>query len=170
MSRNKTLSTLAAIFVAGVLLPVAGHAQTTDLSAAQKLEQQAETFNVGKFAWAGDQLVKAASLRSETDPIGVSDLLRAAGGYYTAGKRTRARETYVQAADRALAMGDVRHAASGYLAAAIIANEQRDPERDVLIAKANRLAASPLLSEPHRRQILGQFRQPLQVAENPVVR
>ncbi len=164
MTRNKTFSTLAAIFVAGVLVPVAGHAQTIDPSAAEKLEQKAETFDVRQFGWASDQLVRAAALRSDTDPLGVSDLFRAAGGYYTAGKRTRARETYVQAAERALAMGDVKHAANAYLAAAIIANEQRDPERDGLIAKANRLSASPLLSEGERRLILGQFTKPVQVA------
>ncbi len=164
MSRNRTLGALAMIFVAGVLVPVGGHAQTADPAGAQKLEQQAESFDVGQFARAADQLVKAAALRSDTDPLGVSDLFRAAGGYYTAGKRARAREMYVQAAERALGMGDVRHAAAGYLAAAIIANEQRDPERDALIAKANRLSASPVLSEGERQAILGQFRQPVQVA------
>ncbi len=164
MSRNQTLRALAAIFVAGVLFPVAGHAQTTDPSAAQKLEQAAQSFDVGRFAWAGDQLVKAAALRSDTDSLGVSDLLQAAGAYRQAGKRARARGIYEQAAERALAMGDVRHAAAGYLAAAVIANEQRDPERDVLIAKANRLAASPLLTPGDRQLIVGQFKQPVQVA------
>ncbi len=165
MSRNTTLRALATVFVAGILIPTAGRAQTVDLSAAQKLEQRVDqSFDIGQFGKMADLLVKAAARRSETDPLAVSDLFRAAGAYYTAGKPQRARETYVQAADRALAMGDVKQAANGYLRAAIIANEQRDPERDQLIAKANRLAASPLLSEGDRHLIVGQFVQPVQVA------
>ncbi len=164
MSRNTTLRALATIFVAGILIPTAGRAQTVDPTAAQKLEQRAESFDVSQFPHIGDLLVKAASLRSDTDPVGLDDLVRAAGAYWSGGKKTRARETFVQAADRALSMGDVRQAANGYLRAAIIANEQRDPERDALIQKANKLAASPLLTDGDRRMILGQFVQPVQVA------
>ncbi len=165
MSRNTTLRALATVFVAGILIPTAGRAQTVDPSAAQKLEQRVDqSFDVGQFAKMADLLVKAASLRAETDPLGVSDLVRAAGAYYSSGKPQRARETFVQAADRALAMGDVNNAASGYLRAAIIANQQRDPERDGLIAKANKLAASPLLTQGQREVILAQFQQTVQVA------
>ncbi len=170
MRRNTILSALATLFVAGMLNPMVGRAQTVNVGEAQRLEQKAVTFKIADIVKVAAGLVRAASLRSDTDPIGVTDLLAAGAAYYGGGKLDRARVAFVQAGDRALAMGDVVHAAQGYLHAAIIANEQRDPERDVLIAKANRLAASPLLSEPHRRQILGQFRQPLQVAENPVVR
>ncbi len=61
MSRNKTLSALAAIFLAGVLVPTTGHAQSVDPSAAQKLEQKAESFDVRQFGWAAEQLVQAAA-------------------------------------------------------------------------------------------------------------
>jgi len=166
MRRTNSFGALATIFIAGLLIPTAGRAQTVDPSEAQRLEQKAVSFRIDEFAKVADVLVKAASLRSETDPVGVADLLQAAMAYYGGGKPDRARQTFVQAADRALAMGDVVRAASGYLRAAIIANQQRDPERDALIAKANRLAASPLLTEPHRRAILGQFKQPIQVAEH----
>ncbi len=167
MRRNTILSALATLFVAGMLNPMAGGAQTVNVAEAERLEQKAVSFNLADFVKVANGLVRAASLRSDTDPLGVTDLLSAGNAYYVGGKLDRARVAFVQAGDRALAMGDVVHAAQGYLHAAIIANQQGDPVRDVLIAKANRLAASPLLTEPHRRAILGQFKQPLQVAEHP---
>jgi len=161
---NTILSALATLVVAGMLNPTAGGAQTVNPTEAERLEQRAASFHVRDIVKVGSALLRAASLRCDTDPIGVTDLIRAGTAYYGGGNPERARATFVQAADRALAMGDVVQAADGYLRAAIIANQQGDLERDVLIAKANRLAASPLLSEAHRRLIVGQFKQPVEVA------
>ncbi len=165
MSRHTSIRAFAALVVAGILVPVGGYAQTVR---SQELESRAESLlaqreNLGQGA---KLLVRAAALRGETDPVGVSDLLFAAGAYYASGKQTQGREIYVQAADRALAMGDVPRAAFGYVRAALIANEQRLAVRDELIQKANRLAASPFVTEGQRQSILGQFeKQPVVVAE-----
>ncbi|HEX9107730.1 MAG TPA: hypothetical protein VF832_10890 [Longimicrobiales bacterium] len=164
MSRNTSFRTFATLVVAGILVPVAGHGQ----SRPEAMESRAESLLAQRqdLHRGAKLLVQAAALRGETDPVGVSDLLFAAGAFYADGKRTQGRETYVQAAERALAMGDVPRAAIGYVRAALIANEQRDPVRDELIHKANRLAASPFVSETQRQSILGQFeKQPVVIAK-----
>jgi hypothetical protein len=164
MSRKTSIRTLATLVVAGILVPVAGYGQTVR---PEVLESRAEALlthreDLGRGARL---LVQAAGMRGDTDPVAVSDLLYAAGAFYAGGKHTQGREAYVQAAERALAMGDVPRAAFGYIRAALIANEQRDPVRDELIQKADRLASSPFVSEAVRQSILGQFAtKPLVVA------
>ncbi len=160
----------AALLVAGCVVPSIVSAQTTT---PEKLEARAKAYlnsgrGVGK---AAGLFAKASHFRSPTDPIGVGDMIAAASGYYYSGQPVKAREISEQAGERALAMGDVDRAAHAFLFAAIVANQQGDVEgRDELIARANGLAASPLLSPAQRYAIQAQFESaklPVQVASTP---
>ncbi len=156
-----------AIVAAGVLpqrvaaqLPTIGTPEAT--ADAVRLEARATQANgLGAAARLRE---RAAELRAPGDPLGVSDLVIAASARFYSGEPTRARELYVRAAERALADGDITVAANSFLLAALVANEQRDPVTLVLKARAERLTASPLLTEAQRRHILAVFEQPVRVA------
>ncbi len=169
--RTITLGALGTMAVAGLLLPLSVHAQSARIhtapTAAEALEARAARAMDGGhgIGRAADLLLRAAALRSEIDPTGVGDLMVAANGFYFTGRAERARTVATQAGERALAMGDVDGAAHAFLFAAIIANQQRDvAARDLLIGRADRLAASPLLSPAQRDVILAQFRPLVLVA------
>ncbi len=168
MVRNEfALRALTVVVVAGALLPTGARAQSARIRVstgeAEALEARAAAVMEGGngIGKAAQLFLRAAALRPETDPIAVGDLMVAANGFYVTGRPERARTVAVQAGERALAMGHVGEAAHSFLFAAIIANQQRDVAmRDVLIGRAHRLAASPLLSRTQRDVILAQF-QPL---------
>ncbi len=156
-----------AIVAAGVLpqrlagqLPIISASEAT--AGAVRLEARAtQADGLGAAARLRE---RAAELRAAGDPLGVTDLVIAASARFYSGDPTRARELYVRAAERALADGDVEVAARSFLMAALVANEQRDPVTLVLKARAERLTASPLLTEAQRRHILAVFEQPVRVA------
>lgn len=162
------LCALATLAVTSVLPPAGARAQSAvDPRAALALEARATSqLDVKRdLGRAADLLVKAATLRAATDPIGVGDLAAAASGYYLDGQLARARAIAVQAGERALAMGDVDGAAHAFLSAALIAHKQLDAAgRDSLSARAYRLAASPLLSQAQQASIRAQFQRTVLVA------
>ncbi len=173
--RTLKLSALAAVVAATLLLPRTGAAQAIrDKSApapspAVALEAQARPMMDEPKKWAemADLFAQAAQIRSADDPRAVDDLIIAAAAYRWAGKRTPARETYVSAGERALALGDVVRAADAFLCGAVIANEQKDtPAAWELKGRAERLAQSPLLTEGQRKLILGQFTALVRYAEH----
>lgn len=129
------LRLLATVLVAGILVPVYGRAQTV----------------------RGPGASVPLTVIAQDEARALDQLFVTASASYYAGQRAQARRGFEQAADRALQLGDLKTAVRSLLNAAIIANEQRDPERDELIARAYRLTASPLLSEAQKDQIRNQF-------------
>jgi hypothetical protein len=168
MSRtSRTIKVLAVVVVTAAVVPSVASAQTYTKSAPaapafQTVEKQATTLLDQPRQWsrAAGLFEQAAALRAAEDPTGVQDLLVAAGAYRWSGHKRTARAVYVQAAERALAMGDVDTGARAFLLAAIVAQEQKDlAAAKELNGRARLLAASPLLTDGQRRLILGQFEQ-----------
>ena len=158
------LSTATAV-MALVALPIAGRAQTelqpikvTERALrANQLDQEAEGYertDMSKWRTAAKLRQEAADLRTGDDPKGALSLYWAARDRYYTGDERGGRELMVQSAERALAIGDVVHAATAYTEAAYIASEIRDvlSAREYAL-KARLLALSPMLTDAQREQI-----------------
>ncbi len=162
-----TLSALAAVVATTSLLPPGAAAQVLQKSApppaaapALELESRARPWLDQPKQWLplARLLEQAGRMRAADDPGAVDDLLVAAGAYRAVGKLDRARSIYVEAGERALALGDIVQAAHAFLRSAILASQQQDLATAwELRTRAERLAQSPLLPEVHRRRILMQF-------------
>jgi hypothetical protein len=103
---------------------------------------------------------RSAELRPADDPLGFRCLSDAAALAYATRDRTAARNDMADAAEQALARGDLRAAAHAYLDGAWIAQEQKN-RRQVweLGHRAEMLAASPLLSASDRATIVRRIRR-----------
>jgi hypothetical protein len=159
------LSTATALLALAAALPTAARAQTSlqpikvtePALRADKLDREAEEYeltDMAKWRVAARLRREAAALRTADDPKGPLSLYWAARDHYYTGDERGSRELMVQSAERALAIGDVVHAATAYTEAAYIASEIRD----VLSAreyatKARLLALSPMLTDAQREQI-----------------
>jgi hypothetical protein len=111
--------------------------------------------NAGRFRDAARVYRRSAEFRAAEDPQGVRCLTDAAAVSYAAGDRSGARTDMADAAERALARGDLRSAALAYLDAAWIAQEQEKPSQVWELGhRAEILAASPLLSDSDRGVIM----------------
>ena len=109
----------------------------------------------GRWRDAARLYRRSAEFRAAEDPLAYQSLTEAAALAYAAGDRSGARTDMAQAAERALARGDLRAAALAYLDAAWIAQEQEKPRQVWEFGhRAEILAASPLLSESDRGVIL----------------
>ena len=161
-SRKLLLTAAAALAV--VAFPDAARAQllepiriTDSRQKAEKLDAEARVLEENDWS----QLEKAASLREKAailrtadDPAGTVSLYWAARDRYYSGNQKSARALMEQAADRALAMGDVLNAATAYTEAAYIAADLKDGGRmRELASKARLLASSPMLNESQREQL-----------------
>jgi hypothetical protein len=163
-SHSRRLLLTASAVAAVAAFPVAARAQMLDpirvTDAAQKAEKlDAEALTVEQGDWS--QLKKAARLREEAaslrtadDPAGTVSLYWAARDRYYSGDAKAARALMEQAADRALAMGDVLNAVTAYTEAAYICADIKDGDRmRTLATKARLLANSPLLTADQRYQL-----------------
>ena len=161
-SRRLLLS--ASAVLAAFAFPAHARAQMLEpirvTDARQKAEKlDAEALNYEQNDWA--QLKKAARLREQAadlrdagDPDGTVSLYWAARDRYYSGDAKGARVLMEQAADRALAMGDVLNAVTAYTEAAYICADIRDGERmQALAAKARLLSNSPMLTAEQRYQL-----------------
>jgi hypothetical protein len=102
---------------------------------------------------------QSASLRNANDPEAVQSLAMAAHLFGYGNRTLEARRTMEQAADRALAMGDVVHAAKAYVEATFFADKLNNQgEMDRLGRKALLLARSPLLTADERTNIIKRIR------------
>jgi hypothetical protein len=161
-SRRLLLTAAAALAV--FALPASVRAQmlepirvTESREKAEKLDSQARAFEENDWS----QLKKAAGLREEAaalraidDPAGTVSLYWAARDRYYSGNPKAARILMEQAAERALAMGDVLNAATAFTEAAYISADLKDGERmRALAGKARLLANSPMLNEDQRYQL-----------------
>jgi hypothetical protein len=101
----------------------------------------------------------SASLRDADDPEAVRSLAMAAHLFGYANRPFDARVTMEEAAERALAMGDVVKAAQSYVEATFFAQKQKkQSEIERLGRKALLLAASPLLAAEQRTAIMQRIR------------
>lgn len=146
--------TLPTVARAQVLAPI----RVTDTrQRAEKLDAEALSYEQNDWS----QLKKAArlrelaaDLRTADDPEGTVSLYWAARDRYYSGDPKAARVLMEQAADRALAMGDVLNAVTAYTEAAYICADIRDGDRmRTLAGKARLLASSPMLTEEQRYQL-----------------
>jgi collagenase-like PrtC family protease len=161
-SRNLLLTATAALAV--FALPVSARAQllepirvTESRQKAEKLDAQAQTLEDNDWSQlekAASLREKAARLRTADDPAGTVSLYWAARDRYYSGSQKEARELMEQAAERALAMGDVLNAATAYTEAAYISADLKDGTRMREFAgKARLLASSPMLNDGQREQL-----------------
>ncbi len=120
---------------------VALHAQPTRAAEAARLHKE------------------SASLRNAKDPEALQSLAMAAHLVGYAKRPIEARRTMEQAAERALAMGDVVGAAQAYVEATFFADKQKNKaEIERLGKKALLLASSPLLAADQRNAIRKRIR------------
>ena len=161
-SRRLLWTASAAIGLCAV--PVAARAQTlepihvTDSRAkADKLDEEARALELNDWSQmkrAAHLRELAADLRTPDDPKGSVSLYWAARSRYYSGDSRAARRLMEQAAERALAIGDVLNAATAFTEAAYISAELKDGARvRALAAKARLLTNSPMLSEAQRAQL-----------------
>jgi hypothetical protein len=162
-THSRRLLLTASAVIAVFALPVTARAQmepirvTEALQKAEKLDAEALSYEQNDWA----QLKKAArlrelaaELRTPEDPAGTVSLYWAARDRYYSGDPKAARVLMEQAADRALAMGDVLNAVTAYTEAAYICADIKDGDRmRTLAAKAKLLANSPMLSAEQRLQL-----------------
>jgi hypothetical protein len=162
-SRHLVLSATAAIAI--VAFPAGSYAQqplepikvTESRLRAEQLDREAESYeksDMAKWRKAAFLRSEAASLRAADDPKGAMSLYWAARDRYYIGEVATGRDLMEQSADRALAIGDVVHAATAYTEAAYIAAELRQFDRAREYAgKAKLLAHSPMLSDDQRARL-----------------
>lgn len=163
-SHSRRLLLTASAMAAVIALPVAARAQmlepirvTEAVQKAEALDSQALSYEQNDWSQlkkAARLREEAASLRGDDDPAGTVSLYWAARDRYYSGDPKGARVLMEQAADRALAMGDVMNAVTAYTEAAYICADIRDGERmKSLASKARLLANSPLLTADQRFQL-----------------
>jgi hypothetical protein len=154
-------ASIALVLLATAGLPSAAAAQyrlptiVSTVKADSLREVAVEMRTAGRYRDAARLYRRSAEFRAAEDPQGSQCLTEAAALAYAAGDRSGARTDLAHAAERALARGDIRAAALSYLDAAWIAQEQEKPGQVWEFGhRAEILAASPLLSESDRGQIL----------------
>ena len=131
------------------------------MATAERLEQRAaELYAQPRRAEEAARLQqRSALLRDADDPRAIASLEMAARLLAYANRPTDARRIMEQAAERALAMGDVVRAADAYLDAAAIAQEQHSQAQvNRLGRKALLLASSPVLKPAERAGIVDRIR------------
>ncbi len=178
----RTNACLIAVLTLGSITaaPTRGHAQvaakpSVPVSAPARsafLHEQAVGLHTRppRFTDAARLHVASAHLRGNDDPQAVKCLALAAHLYSHADRQLDARRAMVQAAERALAMGDVVAAARAFTDAALLAEKEGNKaETERLGRKALTLASSPLLQPEERSRILSRIRSKAARAEGIVV-
>lgn len=124
---------------------------------AEALEREARALftNPKQYGRAAQLLEEAAGAREMGDPERIRDLELASRLTFYRGNERKSQLLMTQAAEEALAMGDVVTAAHNYTDAAFAAKAGKRPvEAIALVKKATLLAASPLLAKEDRAAIL----------------
>jgi hypothetical protein len=135
--------------------------QISKLAHALELEQRAKELHADptRASEAARLHRQSAHLRSANDPEAVESLAMAAHLFSYAQRPLAARNTMEEAADRALAMGDVFRAARAYVEAAFLADKQQDrAETTRLGRKALLLAGSTRITAEERASIIKRIR------------
>jgi hypothetical protein len=124
------------------------------------LEAQARSLHdqPKQYRRAAELYLQASELRAPAEPQHVNDRKMAAQLFYYAGNVTRARGVMEQAAEGALAAGDVVHAAHLYLDASIMSRDDgAASDANRLANKADLLMKSPLVSATDKREVLNRI-------------
>jgi hypothetical protein len=166
--------TLAGVVLASLGLPASAAAQyrlpvlVSSVRADSLHEAAAALVTAHRYRDAASLHRRSADLRAPDDPLGFRCLSEAAALAYAAKDRLSARKDMADAAEQALARGDLRTAALAYLDAAWIAQEQKNPRQVWELGhRAEMLAASPLLGGSDRDAILQRISrapEPMQTA------
>lgn len=128
---------------------------------ADELEQRAAALldQPQRYSEAARLFKESAEMRAETDPRAVSALMKSAHLFHYANRLFDARKAMEQAAERALAGGDVVSASKARVEAALFAHKQgKTNEAERLGRSALHLAESPLLSAEQRDAIVTRLR------------
>jgi hypothetical protein len=135
--------------------------QVSRLAHALELEQRAKALhtNPERASVAARLHRQSAHLRRANDPEAVESLAMAAYLFSYDNRPLAALNTMEEAADRALAMGDVFRAARAYVEAAFLADKQQDhAETTRLGRKALLLASSTRITAEERTSIVKRIR------------
>ena len=135
--------------------------QISRVAHALELEQRAKDLHAdpARAGVAARLHRQSAHLRSANDPEAVESLAMAGYLFSYAKRPLDARKTMEEAAERALAMGDVFRAARAYVEAAFFADEQQDRgETTRLGRKALLLASSTRITAEERTSIVQRIR------------
>jgi len=136
--------------------PPPANASVSDPDRAAELRAKAESLMMDRshYREAADLLRQAAALTLVEDGSRSDDLRLAANLLFYAGAIGNAQSMMVEAADAALARGDILVAANSLVDAGWIANQRHGAaDARVLAFRALHLAASPLLSDDQRDTI-----------------
>src|SRR5262245_65111269 len=155
------VSALAAVPARIQSQTVAMPEQISRMAHALELEQRAQELHpdLSRAGVAARLHRQSAQLRSANDPEAVESLALAAYLFSYAKRPLAARKTMEEAADRALAMGDVFRAARAYVEAAFFADQQQDRvETTRLGRRALLLAGSSRITEEERTSIRNRIR------------
>lgn len=163
-TRSHRLLLTATAALAVFALPASARAQmletirvTESRVKADRLDAEARDYeenDLRKLKKAAELREEAAELRTAEDPRGSVSLYWAARDRYYSGDRKVARVLMEQAADRAIAIGDVFNAATAYTEAAYIAADVKEGEKmRTLAGKARLLSHSPVLTADQRDQL-----------------
>jgi hypothetical protein len=131
------------------------------ITRATELQKQAVALHgqPARAAEAARLHKQSAYSRNRNDPEAVQSLAMAAHLFGYAKRPIEARRTMEEAAERALAMGDVVRAAQAYVEASFFADKQENrAEMERLGRKALLLAGSPLLAADQRDAIMKRIR------------
>ena len=135
--------------------------QISRMAHALELEQRARELHAqpSRTGEAARLHRQSAHLRGANDPEAVESLALAAYLFSYAKRPLVARKTMEEAADRALAMGDVFRAARAYVEAAFFADGQQDRVETARLGhKALLLAGSSRITEEERTSIRNRIR------------
>jgi hypothetical protein len=130
-------------------------------SAADELEERAGKLldQPIRYAEAARLYQQAATLRAPGDARSIESLTKAAHLFHYANRLLDARKAMELAATRALADGDLVRASQATVEAALFAHKQgKQLHAQRLGRTAQKLAASPLISDEQRATILGRLR------------
>lgn len=124
---------------------------------------QAEAFMYqtdGRYTEAARLYKDAAKLRPRDDPGAVDNMMLAANLLFVANRPLEARRMLEDAAERALAAGDVERGARAFIEAAFIADKQGNKaETSRLGHRAEMLSVSPQLTPAQRQEIARRLRR-----------
>ncbi len=168
MNGKRMMGVAAIVAIAGTAFTArASHAQSTtaksevDVSKAMRYEDAAARSSASRqyFKEAARYYETAATLRPAGDCQGVRDMVEASRIRYYLGDEGKAQSLLQDAGDIALQYGDVHTAAKAFLDAAWIARQrgQHASVVQTLLARAQKLAQSPLLDAGDRDALLGRI-------------
>jgi hypothetical protein len=145
--------------------PVTG--QTQGFTAERKVQQDAAGIEAQarvlqeqpkQYRRAAELYMQASDLRTPAEPERIADRKMAARLFFYSGNTARARVVMEQAADWALAAGDILQAAHTYLDASVLARDSRaSGEANRLAGKAELLTQSPVIAESARQEVLARI-------------